>query len=86
LRSNHLLAKMAEPLRRAEYYYCLRLGAHLDQINTRYGPVAIGFGLLLPVPQNRRAAGDCRRIGGQAAMAIGAIDGYGSLAGWNFCP
>ena len=27
--------------------------------------------------------GDCRRIGGQAAIAIG---GYGSLAGWNFCP
>ena len=26
---------------------------------------------------------DCRRIGGQAAIAIG---GYGSLAGWNFCP
>jgi len=27
--------------------------------------------------------GDCRKIGGQAAVAIG---GQGSLAGWNFCP
>jgi len=27
--------------------------------------------------------GDRRKIGGQAAIAIG---GYGSLAGWNFCP
>ncbi len=27
--------------------------------------------------------GDCRKIGGQAAIAI---FGYGSLAGWNFCP
>ena len=26
---------------------------------------------------------DCRKIGGQAAIAIG---GDGSLAGWNFCP
>jgi hypothetical protein len=26
---------------------------------------------------------DRREIGGQAAIAIG---GYGSLAGWNFCP
>ncbi len=26
---------------------------------------------------------DCRKIGGQAAIAIG---GHGSLAGWNFCP
>ncbi len=26
---------------------------------------------------------DRRKIGGQAAIAIGA---YGSLAGWNFCP
>jgi hypothetical protein len=26
---------------------------------------------------------DCRKIGGQAAIAVG---GYGSLAGWNFCP
>jgi SRSO17 transposase len=26
---------------------------------------------------------DRRKIGGQAAMAIG---GHGSLAGWNFCP
>ncbi len=31
--------------------------------------------------QGRR--GDCRKIGGQAAIAIG---GHGSLAGWNFCP
>src|ERR1700742_4841956 len=27
--------------------------------------------------------GDCRKIGGQAAIAI---SGDGSLAGWNFCP
>ena len=27
---------------------------------------------------------DCRKIGGQAAIV--AIGGYGSLAGWNFCP
>ena len=26
---------------------------------------------------------DCRKIGGQAAIAIG---GQGSLAGWNLCP
>ena len=26
---------------------------------------------------------DCRKFGGQAAIAIG---GDGSLAGWNFCP
>lgn len=26
---------------------------------------------------------DCRKIGGQAAIAIGE---QGSLAGWNFCP
>ncbi len=26
---------------------------------------------------------NCRKIGGQAAIAIGE---YGSLAGWNFCP
>jgi hypothetical protein len=30
-----------------------------------------------------RPSGDCRKIGGQAAIAIG---GDGSLAGWNFCP
>ncbi len=30
-----------------------------------------------------RCIRDRRKIGGQAAIAIG---GYGSLAGWNFCP
>ncbi len=34
-------------------------------------------------PDCRCRAGDRRKIGGQAAIAIG---GYGSLAGWNFCP
>jgi hypothetical protein len=31
----------------------------------------------------RKPDGDCGKIGGQAAIAIGR---YGSLAGWNFCP
>ncbi len=30
-----------------------------------------------------QSAGDCRKIGGQAAVAM---VGHGSLAGWNFCP
>jgi hypothetical protein len=35
------------------------------------------------VQSRRDKKGDCRKIGGQAAIAIG---GDGSLAGWNFCP
>ena len=35
-------------------------------------------------PRFGRRQGDCRKIGGQAAIV--AIGGYGSLAGWNFCP
>jgi len=31
----------------------------------------------------RASLGDCRKFGGQAAIATG---GHGSLAGWNRCP
>ncbi len=34
-------------------------------------------------PDGHEEKGDCRKFGGQAAIAIG---GHGSLAGWNRCP
>jgi hypothetical protein len=59
------------------------LEAVVGQIAPRFGrkeprrrALADLKGLLAPV-------GDCRKIGGQAAIAIG---GGGSLAGWNFSP
>ena len=37
----------------------------------------------IATPVTSAQVGACRKIWGQAAIAIG---GDGSLAGWNFCP
>ena len=56
-------------------------------LDTALDPTAEPPVQLYPLTEPRRQIAprhrDCRKIGGQAAIAI---SGRGSLAAWNFCP
>jgi len=45
--------------------------------------IVAGLFLLATSSAYAQSEGDCRKIGGQAAIATG---GHRSLAGWNRCP
>ncbi len=49
----------------------------------RVTDVVSSGGVTVGVSQKSTGRGDCRKIGGQVAIAM---SGYGSLAGSNLCP